>query len=146
MQDQPRKYRSGILGFFSNFLYAIYSAPRPVDLEILRLLHGQRAQGVSEMKTIDDLLSAVSAQTTLVGSVVTLIQNLRDQVTAAQGDPAKIDAAFDAIQAETDALTNALTANTPTAPPADTTAPGDSASTDTTGQAGDAGSDGGAAV
>ena len=66
------------------------------------------------MATLDDLVTDVAAQATVVDSVVTLLQGLRDQLAAAiaAGDPAKVQAVLTAIDANTAKLTAAV-ANSP---------------------------------
>src|SRR5438552_15834384 len=66
------------------------------------------------MATLDDLVTDVSSQSTVVDSVVTLLQGLRDQLAAALafGGPAKIQAVIDSIDANTAKLTAAV-ANSP---------------------------------
>lgn len=77
------------------------------------------------MATIQQLVDDVVKENTLINGVSTLIQGLRDQITAAQGDQSKIDAIFNTMESNIGNLTNALQANTPAAPttPADPTAP-----------------------
>lgn len=77
-------------------------------------------QGIKLMATIQDVQTAVAAQTTVDTSVVTLLQNITAQLQAAQasGDPAALDAVVASIQANTQVLSNAVTANTPVAPAA----------------------------
>jgi len=79
-----------------------------------QILKGQKMAAA----TLDDLVSDTTAQTTVVGSVVTLLQGLSAQLAAAiaSGNPAKIQAAADAISANTKALADAVAANTPGGP------------------------------
>lgn len=65
------------------------------------------------MALVDDIQTDVTAQTTVVGSVVTLLQSLSAQITAAGTDPAKLQAIKDSLDQNTTALANAVTANTP---------------------------------
>lgn len=63
------------------------------------------------MATLDDILAKVQAQTSIITSVRALVTELR----AAQGDPAKMQAILDGLDAN-DAAFNAIVANTPEAP------------------------------
>jgi altronate dehydratase len=72
------------------------------------------------MATLDDLLSDVTAESTLIGSVSALITSLQQQVSDALSGttlpPAvqsKVDAVFNQAEANKAALTAALTAGTP---------------------------------
>ena len=70
------------------------------------------------MATIDDVVSAVAAEKTVVDSAVALLNQLTAMLQAAiaSGDPAKIQPAIDAINANKAELADAVTANTPAAP------------------------------
>lgn len=72
------------------------------------------------MATIQDVQNAVTSETTVVGSVVTLLNQLSAQLQAAiaQNDPAALQALVTSINANATTLANAVTANTPAAPPA----------------------------
>jgi len=63
------------------------------------------------MAKLDDILADVEAETTAVDSVSQLIKGLRDQIAAAAGDQAKIDAIFAKLEANKAALAEALAAN-----------------------------------
>jgi hypothetical protein len=79
------------------------------------------------MASIDDLVTAVDSETTLEGSVETLLTGIAAQLKAAGLDATKVNAVFDKVTANNAALTAAITANTPvdpTAPPAPPAAPG----------------------
>jgi len=73
-------------------------------------------QGGRLMGLIDDLAADVTAQTTVIGSVETLLQNLSSQLAAAGTDPVKLQAVKDALDANTSRLAAAVQANTPSAP------------------------------
>jgi len=64
------------------------------------------------MATIDDILAGVEEESTLDDSIITLLTNLKAAVDAAKGDQAKIDAAFAAITANKQKVSDAITANT----------------------------------
>ena len=68
------------------------------------------------MGLIDDLAADVTAQTTVIGSVETLLQNLSSQLAAAGTDPVKLQAVKDALDTNTSRLAAAVQANTPSAP------------------------------
>ena len=67
------------------------------------------------MATIADLQAEVAQEDTVIDSAVTLIKGLADQVAALKPDQAAIDALAADIQAKSDALAAAVTANTPAA-------------------------------
>lgn len=67
------------------------------------------------MAAIDDLTAQVAANTTVVGSALTLIQGFAAQLAAAGTDPAKLAALQAQLQASDDALAAAVVANTPAA-------------------------------
>jgi hypothetical protein len=69
-------------------------------------------------QALTDLTNAVTTETTLDQSVLTLIQNLLTQIQAANGvSPAAVEALVATMQANASGLAAAVTANTP-APPA----------------------------
>lgn len=67
---------------------------------------------------IDDTLADVQAETTVIASVVTLLQNLSAQIAAAGTDPMKLQAIKTQIDQNSASLAAAVIANTPAAPPA----------------------------
>lgn len=69
------------------------------------------------MKTIDELIAAVQAEKTVTDSAVALLNGLSSQlkVAIATGDPAKLQALSDSIDAQTKELSDAVAANTPAA-------------------------------
>lgn len=68
--------------------------------------------------TLDDVQTAVAAETTVEGSVITLLNGIAAQLAAAlaANDPAKVQAIVDQITANTTAMSAAVAANTPAAP------------------------------
>jgi uncharacterized protein (DUF2336 family) len=79
----------------------------------------QLIQGETKiMATLDDVVAATAAEKTVVDSAVALLNNLTAMLQAAlaTGDPTKIQAAVDAITAQTQELATAVAANTPAAP------------------------------
>jgi hypothetical protein len=67
------------------------------------------------MATLDDLVADVGQETTVDGSIVTLLNNLAAQLKAAGQDQAKLDALHLAIQGNIATIQAAVTANTPAA-------------------------------
>lgn len=69
------------------------------------------------MATLADVQAAVTAEKTVEGSVITLLQQLSDQLKAAlaANDPAAVQAVVDQITANTKAMADAVAANTPAA-------------------------------
>lgn len=68
------------------------------------------------MATLDDVLGEVTQETTLDASLLTLVQGLQAQVTAAAGDPAKIQAIFDGVKANIATVSAAVAAGTTSQP------------------------------
>lgn len=87
--------------------------------EVLTRLNRLSSQGDCIMASIDDVLSDIAAESTIEDSVVSMLTALQAQVTAANGNQAKIDAAFAALETNKAKLSAALVANTPAAPVAD---------------------------
>ena len=77
------------------------------------------------MATLDEILAEVTAQTTKIDSIDTLLDGMRQQIAdliAAQGNvpaelQAKIDAVFVAAQANSAKIDTAIAENTPPEPP-----------------------------
>jgi hypothetical protein len=70
------------------------------------------------MATLDDVVTKVTALGTVEDSVVALLTDLKaklDAAIAAGADPAKLQALSDALGAQTQRLSDAVTANTPAA-------------------------------
>ena len=86
-----------------------------LDLVLVRIVEEENRI----MATLDDLLSDVADESTVVASVETLLTNLSQQLAAAiaANDPAKIQAVKDAIDANKARLSAAVVANTPAATP-----------------------------
>lgn len=75
--------------------------------------------------TLDQIVQDVSDETTLEGSIVTLLNGVEAQLTAALAgttispeNQAKIDSIFSGLEANKAALSAAITANTPVTPTA----------------------------
>ncbi len=101
-----------------------------IDLDVLRDEHRRQLEKENTiMATLDDLVTDVAAETTLAGSIKTLVQGVAAKLTdlsaqlaaaIAANDPAKIQQVHDALtaanaslQASADALTAAVPANVP---------------------------------
>lgn len=71
------------------------------------------------MSALTDLQAAVTAEDTAIASAITLLNGLKAALDAAiaSGDPAALAALSADIGAQTTALANAVTANTPAATP-----------------------------
>jgi len=70
------------------------------------------------MATLDDVVAKVQALTTVDDSVVALLGDLKTKLDAAiagGADPAKLQALSDALGAQTQRLSDAVTQNTPAA-------------------------------
>ncbi|MBV8848100.1 MAG: hypothetical protein JOZ16_00790 [Methylobacteriaceae bacterium] len=63
----------------------------------------------------DNLAAAVQRETSVVSSVTALISGLASQIKQTSADP-QVQALADQINANSDTLANAVTANTPAAP------------------------------
>jgi len=67
------------------------------------------------MATLQDLQAAVAAEDTVVDSAIALLQGLAAQIAALKPNQAAIDALAADVTAKTQALADAVTANTPAA-------------------------------
>lgn len=67
------------------------------------------------MATIQDVQNAVASESTVDDSIITLLNSIVQQLKDAQAsnDPAALDAVVASIQANTQKLSDAVTANTP---------------------------------
>jgi uncharacterized protein YegL len=77
-------------------------------------------QGIQKiMSTLDEDITAIQEQTTVVAGLVTFIKGLKDQIAALPAltadQQAKIDQIFASVNTNTQAISDALTANTPAA-------------------------------
>jgi hypothetical protein len=71
------------------------------------------------MATLDELVVAVQADTTVDDSIVTLLEQLAAQIKSgglSAADQAKVDAVFANVTANSAKVAAAVTANTPAAP------------------------------
>lgn len=85
---------------------------RKIDA-MLRAQNIELEMEYEQMKTMDELLVEVERQTTVSDSIAAMVNALQDEITAANGDKAKIQAAFDKVKANTDKLADAALENTP---------------------------------
>ncbi len=93
---------------------------KAINAKLDRLLAQAAAQTEREdamAKTLDDVLADVQAETTVTQSAITLLQGLKAQLDAAiaAGDLTKVQQIADGIEANTAALSAAVSANTPAA-------------------------------
>lgn len=92
------------------------------DRRLLVKLSDRLERMETKMATLDDLVSAATAEDTKIDSLIALVQALKakvDEVVAGTLTPeqqAKIDAAFAAIGDNPDRIQAAIDANTPPAP------------------------------
>jgi hypothetical protein len=105
--------------------------PRQMNFEseVLRILNkilaNQAAaakQRTIEMATMEEIVSKVTEETTLIGGVKTLVQGLRDQIAAIPGvnpaTQAQIDEVFAKVSDNAKALSDAMQSGvTPPVPP-----------------------------
>ena len=91
--------------------------------QILTRLGAIQAQEAIMAATLDDTLAAVTAESTVDDSIITLLNGLAAQIKAgglSAADAAKVQAIFDQATANSTKIAAAVTANTPPAPPAPT--------------------------
>jgi hypothetical protein len=82
------------------------------------------AREAKAMATLDDIKAAVTNETTVIGSVSTLITQLVAAAkAAAPSDATELQSILDEITANTNALSDAVAANTPQPAPAVAPAP-----------------------
>lgn len=73
-------------------------------------------QGAHMSTQLDALTAQVAANRTVIESAVTLIRGLAQQIQDAAGDPVKLQALVDDLQASDTALAQAVQDNTPAVP------------------------------
>ena len=96
-----------------------------VTTHLIALTQAVRTLEEKLMATLDEILAEVTAQTTKIDSIDTLLDGMRQQIAdliAAQGNvpaelQAKIDAVFVAAQANSAKIDTAIAENTPPEPP-----------------------------
>ena len=92
----------------------IYWWPRAVTTSLNALLKGQR----DIMATIADVKAAVEAERTVEQGVITLLGEIKtklDEAIANGADPAELQSIVDELASNTQALSDAVAANTPSA-------------------------------
>ena len=91
--------------------------PDPRVDQIIMLLQRILKGELKIMATVDDVITAVANEKTVVDSAITLLEQLHTMLTAAiaSNDPAKVQAVLDAISTQQAALAAAVSANTPAA-------------------------------
>lgn len=104
-----------IFFWYSNLVNQLNRIEQKLDL-ILK-------KEVAMSATIDQLVADVTAETTLEGSIITLLNNVEAQLKAAlantviaPADQAKLDSMFSDLESNKAALAAAIAANTPVAP------------------------------
>jgi flagellin-specific chaperone FliS len=87
------------------------------DMEVIELLKKIIKKENQIMATLTELTAAVDRNTAVDDSVLTLIQGIVQQLKDAQNsnDPQAIDALIAKLDANTQKMTDAVTANTPAA-------------------------------
>jgi hypothetical protein len=92
--------------------------------EVLRLLHQIIGKEGQIMASLDDVITDIEQQDTVIDGVTALINQLREDIKAAAGDQAKIDKIFASVEGQKAKLAAALVANTdPTTTTTTTTQP-----------------------
>src|SRR5690242_20172792 len=82
---------------------------------IYALLKSILRKDIHMAKTLDDVLADVAAENTVIDSLEALTKSIAEQLKAAGGDQAKIDAIADALESKTAEIAQAVTDNTPSA-------------------------------
>lgn len=90
-----------------------YSDLRRLEDKLDQILTIVINQGAQIMATLQDLQAAVTAEDTVIDSAITLLQGLAAQIAALTPNQAAIDALAADISAKTQALADAVVANTP---------------------------------
>jgi hypothetical protein len=85
---------------------------------ILKLLRESKTREVHMSAEMDTLAAAVQQNTSLDDSIISLLNGIAAQLTATAGDKAQALALAAELNAKSAALSAAITANTPQAPPA----------------------------
>lgn len=80
-----------------------------IEAALAKILANQE----KEMATVDDIQADVTAEDTVVDSAIALIQGIAAALQAAGTDPAKLAALHTDITNKTQALAQAVAANTP---------------------------------
>lgn len=93
---------------------------KQLNANITALISNLKQQETAMSAEMDRLTASVQRNTSVTDSALALISGLADQVrnAASSGDPAALNALADQIDAESQKLADAVTANTPAAPAA----------------------------
>lgn len=83
--------------------------------EIITRLTALQKQGATMQADLDKIEAAVAEETTVIGGVVTLLDQLHTELQNAGDDPVKVQAVLDHISSNKSALAAAVAANTPAA-------------------------------
>jgi hypothetical protein len=102
------------MSFFTNLRSACAGALR-AEKETQNILKRIEERLDKIMVTLDDLIADAEDEKTVIGSVVTLLGQLSQQIKDAGTDPAKLQALKDTIDANKKAIADAIVANTPQA-------------------------------
>ena len=103
MRRKHRRYLAGMgSDFLTDVLVLIGDALR-MPARIATILKELHDMGL----TLEDVLTETQKQTTLIGSLKTFVQGLKDQLAAAGTDPVKLQAVMDALTAN-DAVISAI--------------------------------------
>ncbi len=81
------------------------------------ILANQATNQENTMAVLDDLEAKVAAVKGVEDSAAVLLKALHDELVAAMGDPARVQAVIDHLAASSDALAAAVAANPDPAPP-----------------------------
>lgn len=82
---------------------------------ILAGVKALQTQGIKIMATLDDIVADVASESAVDDSIITLLNNIAQQLKDAGNDPAKLQAILDGIEANKKKIADAVTANTPSA-------------------------------
>ncbi len=88
---------------------------RKLDL-ILSALNNLEGKVTAMAGELDRLTTEVAENTTVIQSAITLINGLAQQIRDLSTDPAALNALADTLDAQSNALAEAVTANTPPTP------------------------------
>lgn len=92
------------------------TVPWDIDNALLEKLNYLEETIMTLNEAITALTAKVAEQGTVVESAITLLNGLTARLTAANVDPAVVQAITDQVNLQSTALAGAVTTNTPTAP------------------------------
>jgi hypothetical protein len=96
--------------FFNHFAHELRRIREDLD-ELKLMVRALTAGEVIMAHTIDELVSAVEAQTTEVGNLEAFIQNQKALLVAQGLDGSKVDAAFAGVESNTGRIVTAMQTN-----------------------------------